>query len=188
MVEHPDIKTLPDGDLLLYDTARIRPTRDWAFIGWLVIGGMIMLVLNNVHRWNLGVTLTELMVPLIGLIVGVLLVRGGEGRRWRQRPLLHISSDRQWVTRYTPSGPESHAVGSVTHVIFGMIDYPWPDREGIAVEAFALYLAQQDGTPIPVVDGGEDKLRIFKLGQALSVILGRPLLQMGKGMSGESLR
>ena len=39
MVEHPDFKTLADGDILLYDTTQVRPANDWGFLGWLTIGG-----------------------------------------------------------------------------------------------------------------------------------------------------
>ena len=182
MIERPDIKPLPEGDILIFDTARVRPKHDWRFMGWLTIGAMTMVILNDVQRWRLGISLLDVMLPVLGLIVGVVLIRVMGEEKFIQRPLLHISDDRAYVTRCTPSGEQQHSVASLTHVVFGMIDYPWPDREGVNVEAYALYLAQADGTPIPVIDASTDKLRTFQLAQTLAGLLDRKMIQMGKGI------
>ena len=64
-----------------------------------------------------------------------------------------------------------------------LIDYPWPGRRGVHVEAVALYLAKHDGTPIPVIDGTLEKLTSYRIANKLAQELRIPLIEMGKGFA-----
>jgi hypothetical protein len=62
-----------------------------------------------------------------------------------------------------------------------MIDYPWPGREGVVVAAYALYLAEHDGTPQAIVEGSFDKYSCFTLARRISGLTKIPLIELGKG-------
>lgn len=68
-----------------------------------------------------------------------------------------------------------------THIVFGLIDYPWPGRKNVSIEAFALYLAEKDGTPHPIVEGSFDKYSCFALARKLSALTHIPIIELGKG-------
>lgn len=68
-----------------------------------------------------------------------------------------------------------------SHVVFGLIDYPWPDRKGVSIDAFALYLAENDGTPHSIVEGCFDKYSCFQLARRISALTKLPLIELGKG-------
>ena len=68
-----------------------------------------------------------------------------------------------------------------THLVFGLIDYPWPGRKNVSIEAFALYLAERDGTPHPIVEGSFDKYSCFALARKLSALTKIPIIELGKG-------
>ena len=68
-----------------------------------------------------------------------------------------------------------------SHVVFGLIDYPWPDRKGVSIDAFALYLAETDGTPHAVVEGCFDKYSCFQLARRIAALTKLPLIELGKG-------
>lgn len=74
-----------------------------------------------------------------------------------------------------------HSVDEFSHVVFGLIDYPWPGREGVTIEAFALYLAHKNGDAYPIISGSFDKLSCFSLGRRISALTGIPIIQLGKG-------
>jgi len=182
MVERPGILPMPEGDALVFGHIRHMPRFDTRFLGWLLLGVVSGLILYDIRRWQVISSLADLLLPLSGLIAAVLLIRLGEGPVNTTRPLLHVSSDRQWVTRFGPGDPEVIDMARVTHVVFGMIDYTLPKHPGVDLEAFALYLAQDDGTPIAVVDASADRLGTYRLAQALASLLGRPMIQLGKGI------
>lgn len=75
----------------------------------------------------------------------------------------------------------SYDVERFTHVVFGLIDYPWPGRKNVSIDAFALYLAEKDGTPHAIVDGSFDKYTCFTLARKLSALTKLPLIELGKG-------
>ena len=75
----------------------------------------------------------------------------------------------------------SYEVGRFTHVVFGLIDYPWPGRKNVSIDAFALYLAEKDGTPHAIVDGSFDKSTCYTLARKLSALTKLPLIELGKG-------
>lgn len=75
----------------------------------------------------------------------------------------------------------SYDVERFTHVVFGLIDYPWPGRKNVSIDAFALYLAEKDGTPHAVVEGSFDKYTCFTLARKLSALTKLPLIELGKG-------
>ena len=72
-------------------------------------------------------------------------------------------------------------VSRFTHVVFGLIDYPWPGRKGVYIDAFALYLAEADGTPHAIVEGSFDKYTCFTLARRISALTKLPLIELGKG-------
>ncbi len=78
-------------------------------------------------------------------------------------------------------GFESFEVSRFTHVVFGLIDYPWPDRKGVNIDAFALYLAEKDGTPHAIVEGSFDKYSCFTLARRIAALTKLPLIELGKG-------
>lgn len=75
----------------------------------------------------------------------------------------------------------SYDIDRFTHIVFGLIDYPWPGRKNVSIEAFALYLAEQDGTPHPIVEGSFDKYSCFALARKLSALTKIPIIELGKG-------
>ena len=86
-------------------------------------------------------------------------------------------------------GFEEYDVSQFTHVVFGLIDYPWPDRKNVYIDAFALYLAEKDGTPHAIVEGAFDKYTCFTLARRIAALTKLPLIELGKGqpfVSGES--
>ena len=84
---------------------------------------------------------------------------------------------------YLPENGEFkvYDVSRFTHVVFGLIDYPWPGRKNVNIDAFALYLAEKDGTPRALVEGCFDKYTCFTLGRRISALTKLPLIEMGKG-------
>ena len=78
-------------------------------------------------------------------------------------------------------GFEKFDVTRFTHVVFGLIDYPWPDRKGVNIDAFPLYLAEKDGTPHAIVEGSFDKYSCFTLARRIAALTKLPLIELGKG-------
>jgi hypothetical protein len=72
-------------------------------------------------------------------------------------------------------------VSRFTHVVYGLIDYPWPGRKNVNIEAFALYLAEKDGTPHALVEGCFDKYTCYTLGRRISALTKLPIIELGKG-------
>ena len=72
-------------------------------------------------------------------------------------------------------------INRFTHVVFGLIDYPWPGRKNVFIDAFALYLAEKDGTPHAIVEGCFDKYTCFTLARRISALTKLPLIELGKG-------
>lgn len=183
MVEHPRLTQEPDGALVVWDVVTVRPRRDWRFLGWLLLGATIASVLYDIRGWRFVTSLTEYLVPLVGALLAVILIGVGGKTQLVERPLLRVVPGEHGahLEAYAPHGVQSVERDELTHVVFGMIDVPWPGREGVKVEAFALYLAKHDGTPIPVIDGTMDKLGSWQIARALSETLSIPLIEMGKG-------
>ena len=84
---------------------------------------------------------------------------------------------------YLPENAEfkKYEIDDFSHVVFGLIDYPWPGRKNVNIEAFALYLAEKDGTPHPIVEGCFDKYSCFTLARRIAALTGLPLIELGKG-------
>ena len=76
---------------------------------------------------------------------------------------------------------KKYDIDQFTHVVFGLIDYPWPGRKNVNIDAFALYLAERDGTPHPIVEGCFDKYSCFTLARRIAALTGLPLIELGKG-------
>ena len=74
-----------------------------------------------------------------------------------------------------------YPISSFTHIVFGLIDYPWPGRKNVSIDAFALYLAGEDGSAHPIVEGCFDKATCYSLGRRLSALTKIPMIEMGKG-------
>lgn len=92
-----------------------------------------------------------------------------------------ICGHRQLV--YLPEHGEfrGYDVTCFTHVVFGLIDYPWPGRKNVNINAFALYLAEKDGTPHAIVEGCFDKYSCFMLARRIAALTKLPLIELGKG-------
>ena len=84
---------------------------------------------------------------------------------------------------YLPEGGEYkvYDINRFTHVVFGLIDYPWPGRKNVSIDAFALYLAEKDGTPHAIVEGCFDKYTCFTLARRISALTKLPMIELGKG-------
>lgn len=78
-------------------------------------------------------------------------------------------------------GFKNYNLDRFTHVVFGLIDYPWPGRKNVFVDAYALYLAEADGTPHAIVEGCFDKHTCFALARRLSAMTKIPFIELGKG-------
>ena len=76
---------------------------------------------------------------------------------------------------------ERFEVDRFTHVVFGIIEVPMPGRPGVSIDAYAVYLAEQDGTPHAVVTGSYDKYSTFTLARRLAALTKLKLIEMGKG-------
>jgi len=76
---------------------------------------------------------------------------------------------------------ERFDVSRFTHVVFGIVDYPMPGRRNINIDAYAIYLAEADGTPHAVIEGSFDKYSSFTLARRICAITKLPLVEMGKG-------
>jgi len=187
MVEHPRMTEEPDGSQVVWDVTRVRKHRDWRFAGWLLLGATIAIVLYDVRRWAYVQSPLEYLVPLGTALIAIILINVAGKPQIVERPLLRVTAEDPAggaaVERCAPSGVESYDPGALTHVVYGLIDVPWPGREGVNVEAFAVYLAMDDGTPIPVIDGTMDKTASWQIASALSQRLGIPVIEMGKGMT-----
>lgn len=78
---------------------------------------------------------------------------------------------------YTP-----YQVSEYSHVVFGLIDYKLPkDKRALSIEAYALYFARHDGTPLPIVECCFDKMSCYNLGRRLAAITTLPMIELGKG-------
>lgn len=75
----------------------------------------------------------------------------------------------------------SYPAENFSHVVFGLIDYPCPGRKNVYIDAFALYLAEKNATPHPIVEGCFDKFTCYQLGRKLSAITKIPMIELGKG-------
>lgn len=75
----------------------------------------------------------------------------------------------------------SYDVSRFTHIVFGLIDYPWPGRKNVSIDAFALYLAEADGTPHAIVEGSFDKYTCYTLARKLSALTKLPIIELGRG-------
>lgn len=96
----------------------------------------------------------------------------GQTVGWQRTILLPKAGKEDFVT---------YDVSRFTHVVYGLVDYPLPGRPGVTIEAYAIYLAEKDGTPHAVVDGSFDKFSSFTLARRLAVLTKLPLIELGKG-------
>lgn len=76
---------------------------------------------------------------------------------------------------------ERFDVSRFTHVVYGIIDYPMPGRKNVSIDAYAIYLAESDGSPHAVVEGSFDKYSSFTLARRICALTKLPLIEMGKG-------
>ncbi|MDX9723268.1 MAG: hypothetical protein RBU37_21125 [Myxococcota bacterium] len=196
MVEEPRISHEPDGGYIVWDISLRRPRLDTRFLGWLLLGATAGIVLYDIRAWKVAST-WEYLLPLSSALVGVLLVRFAARPQRFERALLRLGplrtielgegELRRNVMRpsslelCSAQGPRAVPIEELTHVVFGLIDVPWPGREGVQVEAFALYFALRDGTPLPIIDGTTQRIEAFRIGEQLSGLLGIPLITLGKG-------
>jgi len=202
MVEYPSIERDSDGAWMVWTTSRVRCGRDWRFMGWLLLGVGAAFVLYDIQRWQFNAGPAHFLLLVLDIVIGTMLVRGGGGFKWTKLPLLRLSSslDGTHLQSYalesmslkscedeprikTSYEPRDIEPSGITHVVFGLVDLPWPGRSGVNVEAFALYLALQDGTPVPVIDGTLEKLDAYKIATTLAELLGVPLIELGKGQN-----
>lgn len=187
MIEKPQIVTHTDGRLTVFGTKRLKTRPDYSFWGWMLLVVVAFVILFDVQRWRLDADFWDYMLPLTGGVVGVSLVRYSRGSTTKiQQPLLRISSDRNHVAGVDPQGQSLQSISTddLTHVVFGVIDVPLETRRGVNLEACAVYLACQDGTPVPVIPACEDKPGTFKLARALSTALNLPIIELGRGITG----
>lgn len=68
-----------------------------------------------------------------------------------------------------------------THVVFGIVDCPLPGRPGVHYDAYAIYLAEQDGTPHAIIEGSSDKYSAFTMARRIAALTKLKLIEMGKG-------
>lgn len=192
MVDHPRLTREPEGALVVWDVTTVRPRRDWRFLGWLLLGATIASVLYDIRGWRFVTSLTEYLVPLIGALLAVVLIGVGGKYQVVERPLLKVmalhsgaedgaSPDDARIEAFAAHGVQTALASELTHVVYGLVDVPWPGRAGVNVEAYAVYLAKHDGTPIPVIDGTMDKLASWQIARELSSALSVPLIELGKG-------
>jgi hypothetical protein len=174
-----------DGRLTVVGTRRVGAGARWAFWGWVLLASVALLVLSDTHRWGGGAGFWDYMLPITGGVVGASLVRYGRSAQAEVvQPLLRISSDRHHVASLDESGKvqaELHT-DHLTHVVFGLVDVPLSSRADVSLEACAVYLACDDGTPVPVVEACEDKPSAFRLARALSTALNLPVIELGRGI------
>jgi hypothetical protein len=184
MVEQPSMSYESDGSHVVWDLRSARSQSPVRFMGWLLLIVGSLLLLYDVRRWSFREPL-EMLLPLFTLALGALLVSVNRHAPPKRLPLLRFWAGEgalvARVEQFADGDYREISLHDLTHVVFGMIDYPWPGREGVEVEAFALYLARDDGTPVPVIDGTMDKMASYHIARALSDVLGLPLIEMGKG-------
>ena len=96
----------------------------------------------------------------------------GQTLGWKRTILLPEPEKDTYIT---------YDVSRFTHVVYGIVDYPLPGRWDVKIEAYAIYLAEKDGTPHAVVDGSFDKYSSFTLARRLSALTKLPLIELGKG-------
>jgi len=78
-------------------------------------------------------------------------------------------------------GYDPYDADRFSHIVFGLIDYPWPGRKGVSVDAYALYLAEHDGTPHAIIEASFDKYSCFALARRIAALTKIPLIELGKG-------
>lgn len=98
-----------------------------------------------------------------------------------QDPYGNVTGSRQLLYLPENGSFKAYNVNQFTHVVFGLIDYPWPDRKDVFIDAFALYLAEKNGTPHAIVEGCFDKYTCYTLGRRISALTKLPLIELGKG-------
>jgi hypothetical protein len=185
IIERPVLVTAEDGRLTVVGVRRVGRGGRWAFWGWVLLATVALLVLSDPHRWRLDAGFWDYMLPLTGGVVGVSLVRQGKAAQAEvAQPLLRISADRNQVATLGEDGKvQAHlSTDALTHVVFGIVDVPHASRRDVSLEACAVYLACEDGTPVPVIEACEDKPSAFRLAKALSTALNLPIIELGRGM------
>ncbi|MCL2326833.1 MAG: hypothetical protein FWC40_10125 [Proteobacteria bacterium] len=167
----------------------------WRFVAW--IAGIILVLeafrLSQISFWHF--SFWEYLVMFVSAIVAVfaflqsarrLVRRAVVIRLPRQEPVFddvgQIAGVRQSILLPGEEGKYDHYDASrFSHIVFGLIDYPWPGRKDVSIDAYALYLAEHDGTPHAIVEASFDKYSCFALARRIAVLTKIPLIELGKG-------
>ncbi len=186
----------------LWGIRQVREREGWRFLGWVAVGVCAAVVLYDVRAWYGVRNPLDYFLPLALALAAVVLLRVSSKTVTLRRRLASFTHEAASVAALGEVDPEGEGAevalvnkvevfcpvgstrvgrGELTHVVFGLIDYPWPGRKGVAMEAFALYLAKGDGTPVPLVEATHDKLVTYQVGGRLAELLALPLIELGKG-------
>ena len=186
MIESAHITNESDGSRVIWGVCKNKHQTLLRFLGWVLILVAVGTILYDVRGWQFSESAIKVLTPVVSALVGVILLSVTRGKLLMERKLLRVqpatSEDPPIIERYDETGGLEKVVSEgLTHVVFGLVDIPWPGREGVDVEGFALSLAREDGTPVPVIEGTMDRVGAFEAAQVLSRDLRLPIIELGKG-------
>lgn len=173
---------------------RQRSGERWRFVAWLsvMVCAVEIFRLGQISFWFFSVW--EYTILLLSAFAAVGAFRRA-GKLLAQReiafrippPIACYDEDEQLINEKrhillsSKDGFDSYNIDRFTHVVFGLIDLPMPGRQSVTIEAYALYLAETDGTPRAIIEGAFDKHSCFLVAKRVAALTKLPLIELGKG-------
>ncbi len=173
---------------------RKRLGERWRFFAW------VMLIIACIELFRLALAgfwyFSGLEYVILGLSIFFFIAfykRSSKTFKYREEVILIPKPDpivdevgqvlgyRQVVALLENGEYRTYDITRFSHVVFGLIDYPWPERKNVSIDAFALYLAEKNGTPHAIVEGCFDKYSCFQLARRIAALTKLPLIELGKG-------
>jgi hypothetical protein len=176
----------------------VRVGENFRFLAWL---SAIVLLLAMIRILDISVArmgaLDYISVGIPAIFAVVFFKISSQRRRIREiaikieKPRKVLDEDQNLLTQeqyfYLPKkddalGFEQYDRNDCSHVVFGLIDYkPENERRGLTLEAYALYFARHDGSPLVIVESCFDKMSCYNLGRRIAAITSLPIIELGKG-------
>ena len=161
-----------DGSHILRERSYKAPKHDWRFVGWLLLGAALAMVLLDIGRWRGAMSAADYLMPVASAVVGILLLRATGQGEVVERSLLRVAPGAEdWtVERCSPTCIDKVERASLQHLAVASVSQPWPGKERVEVEAFALYFVREEG-PLSVIEASFDRDQVQAVGEKLAKLL-----------------
>ena len=173
-----------------------RERERWRFAAWITLLITLFEVFRIAHIHWLSISIAEYILLFFCAFASIFFFRQSSKCDMRREIAFRVPEPSPvydqvgqiigWKRTIKLPEPEKESfktfdVSIFTHVVYGIVDYPLPGRRDVKIEAYAIYLAEKDGTPHAVVDGSFDKYSSFTLARRLSALTKLPLIELGTG-------